>query len=94
MDLSNNADTIREDDVFDLVNLSADISIHHDAQDTASHQVNLFQNRTCNEMLNHYNRVVIGCFKDVFQSSNTNNQAEILQALKELNFVLANRAKS
>ena len=35
MDLSNNADTIPEDDVLDLVNLSADVSIHHDAQDTA-----------------------------------------------------------
>ena len=35
MDLSNNPDTIPEDDVLDLVNLSVDISIHHDAQDTA-----------------------------------------------------------
>ena len=92
MDLSNNTDTIPEDDVLDLVNLSTDISIHHDAQDTASHQGNLFQNCTCNEMLNHYNRVVVGCFKDIFQSVNTNNLAEVLQALKELNFMLANRA--
>ena len=92
MDLSNNTDTIPEDDVLDLVNLSADISIHHDVQDTVSHQGKLFQNHACNEMLNHYNRVVIGCFKDIFQSVNTNNLAEVLQALKELNFVLANRA--
>ena len=92
MDLSNNANTIPEDDVSDLANLSTDISIHHDAQDAASHQGNLFQNCTCNEMLSHYNRVIIGCFKDIFQSVNTNNLAEVLQALKELNFMLANRA--
>ena len=92
MDLSNNADTIPKDDVSDLANLSTDVSIHHDAQDAASHQGNLFQNRTCNEMLSHYNGVVIGCFQDIFQSVNMNNLAEVLQALKELNFVLANRA--
>ena len=43
-------------------------------------------------MLTHYNRIVIGCFKDFFQSVNTNNLAEVLQALKELNFMLDNRA--
>ena len=43
-------------------------------------------------MLTHYNRIVIGFFKDFFQSIDTNNPAEVLQALKELNFVLANRA--
>ena len=92
VDLSNNADTIPKNDVLDLGNLSADISIHHDAQETASHQANLFQNHTHNEMLNHYNQVVIGCFKDIFQSVNTNNLSEVLQALKELSFMLANRA--
>ena len=43
-------------------------------------------------MLTHYNRIVIGCFKDFFQSVNTNNLAEVLQALKELNFMLADKA--
>ena len=43
-------------------------------------------------MLTHYNRIVISCFKDFFQSVNTNNLAEVLQVLKELNFMLANRA--
>ena len=43
-------------------------------------------------MLTHYNRIVIGCFKDFSQSINTNNLVEVLQALKELNFMLANRA--
>ena len=52
----------------------------------------LFQNSVRNEMLTHYNRIVIDCFKDFFQSINTNNLAEVLQALKELNYVLAKRA--
>ena len=43
-------------------------------------------------MLTHYNRIVIGSFKEFFQSINTNNHAEVLQALKELNFMLAKRA--
>ena len=42
-------------------------------------------------MLSHYKRIVIGCFQDIFQSVNTNHLAEVLQALKELNFMLANR---
>ena len=90
MNISTSAETIQ--DVSDLANLSADISIHHDVCDTPSHHGDLFQNSTCNEMLTHYRRIVIGCFKDFFQSVNTNNLAEVLQALKELNFVLANRA--
>ena len=92
MNLSTSTDTIPEVDVSDLANLSADVSIHHDAQDTPSLQGGLFQNSTHNEMLTHYNRVVIGCFKEFFQSVNINNLVEVLQALKELNFVLANRA--
>ena len=43
-------------------------------------------------MLTHYNRIVIGCFQEFFQSINTNNLAKVLQALKELNFVLTDRA--
>ena len=60
--------------------------------DTPSLHGGLFQNSTHNKMLTHYNRVVIGCFKDFFQSVDMNNLAEVLQALKELNFMLANRA--
>ena len=60
--------------------------------ETPSLHGSLFQNSTHNEMLTHYNRIVIGCFKDFFQSVNTNNLAEVLQALKELNFMVANRA--
>ena len=43
-------------------------------------------------MLSHYNHIVIGCFKDIFQTVDTNNLSAVLQALKELNFILANRA--
>ena len=46
---------------------------------------------THNEMLSHYNHIVIGCFKDIFQTVDTNNLPAVLQALKELNFILANR---
>ena len=42
------------------------------------------------KMLTHYNRIVIGSFKEFFQHVNTNNLAEVLQALKELNSILAN----
>ena len=45
-----------------------------------------------NEMLSHYNCIFIGCFKDIFQSVDTNNLSAVLQALKELTFILANRA--
>ena len=64
---------------------------HHDVCDTPSLHEDLFQNSVQNEMLTQ-NRIVIGCFKDFFQSVDTNDLAEALQALKELNFVLANRA--
>ena len=47
---------------------------------------------THNEMLNHYNCIVVGCFKEIFQTVDTNNLPAVLQALKELNFILANRA--
>ena len=78
MSLSTSTDTIQEVDVSDLANLSMDISIHHDVCDTPLLHGGLFQNRTCNEMLTHYNRIVIGCFEDFFQSVDTNNIAEVI----------------
>ena len=45
-----------------------------------------------NEMLSHYNRIVVGSFKEIFQGVDTKNLQAVLQALKELNFILANRA--
>ena len=84
-------DTIPEVDVSGLVDLSSD-AVHHNSHDNPSLHRDLFQNSVRNEMLTHYNRTVIGCFKDFFQSVNTNNLAEVLRVLKDLNFVLANRA--
>ena len=46
---------------------------------------------THNEMLSHYYCILIGCFKDIFQTVDTNNLSAVLQAIKELNFILANR---
>ena len=91
-ELGNNVDTVSEDNASDLANLCTDVSIHHDMHDAAPYQENLSPNHVQNEMLSHYNRIVIGCFKDIFQSVNTNNLAEVLQALKELNSMVANRA--
>ena len=45
-----------------------------------------------NKMLNHYNHIVVGSFKEIFQGIDTNNLPAVLQALKELNFILPNRA--
>ena len=42
-------------------------------------------------MLDHYNCIVVECFKEIFQGVDTNNLPTVLQALKELNFNLANR---
>ena len=42
-------------------------------------------------MLTQYNRIVTGSFKEFFQSVDMNNLSEVLQALKELNFMLGNR---
>ena len=53
---------------------------------------NMFPNCVCNKMLSHYNQKLLGCFKDIFQSVNMNNLATVLQALEEINFMLANRA--
>ena len=89
--LNVSTNTIAKVDVSDLVDLSSN-AVNHDACDNPSLHENLFQDSVRNEMLTHYNRIVIGCFKEFFQSINTNNLAEVLQALKELNFVLANRA--
>ena len=67
--------------------------MHHDMHDAGLFpKENMFPDHACSEMLSHYNRIVIGCFKDIFQSVNMNNLSTVLKALKELTFVLANRA--
>ena len=67
-------------------------AVHHKSHHNPSPHKNLFPDSVRNEMLMHYNRIVIGSFKEFFQSVNTKNLAEVLQALRELNFILANRA--
>ena len=90
-DLNISTDTIADIDVSDLAYRSPN-AVHHKTHNNPSQHENLFQDSIRNEMLTHYNRIVIGSFKEFFQSINTNNLAEVLQALKELNFILANRA--
>ena len=67
-------------------------TIHDKCCNNTSQHKNLFQDSVRNEILTYYNRIVIGSFKEFFQHVNTNNLAEVLQALKELSFVLANKA--
>ena len=89
--LNDSRDTIANVDVSDLAGPSSN-AVHHDAHDNPSLHENLFQDSVRNEILAHYNRIVIGYFKEFFQFINTNKLAEVLQALKELNSMLANRA--
>ena len=58
--------------------------LHHNP----SPQENPFPDTVRNEMLIHYNCIVIGSFKEFFQHIDTNNLEEVLKALR----VLANRA--
>ena len=89
--LNNITDTIADVDVSEFTDISPDAA-HDEHHDNTPQHENLFQDSIRNEMLTHYNRIVIGSFKEFFQHVNTNNLAEVLQALKELNFILANRA--
>ena len=92
--LGNSVDTTSEDNASDLASFCADESAHYNMHDAVLYHENMFPDHTRNKMLSHYNRIVIGCFKDIFQSIDMNNLAIVLQALKELNFMLANRASS
>ena len=82
-------DTIADVNVSDFTDMSPDV-VHHEMHNNPSPHENLFQDSVRNEMLTHYNRIVIGSFKEFFQSI-IQTVAEVLQALKELNFMLANR---
>ena len=82
--LNISTDTIADVNISDFVDMSPDV-VHHEMHHSLPQHENLFQNSIRNEMLAHYNRIVIGSFKEFFQSINTNNLADVLQALKELN---------
>ena len=75
-------DTIADVNVSDFMDMSSDV-VYHEMHHNPSLHENLFQDSIRNEMSIHYNRIVIGSFKEFFQSINTNNLAEVLQALKE-----------
>ena len=90
IDLNVSTDTIADVDISDLEYLSPN-AVHHELHLNPSLHGNLFQDSVRNEMLMHYNRIVIGSFKEFVQSINMKNLAEVLQALKELHFILANR---
>ena len=87
-----NVDTASEGNASDLANFCTDESAHDIMHDAVSYQENIFPDHARNKVLGHYNRIVRGCFKEIFQLVNTNNLAVVLQAIKELNFMLANRA--
>ena len=65
-ELGNNVDTASEVDASDLANFCADENAHHNIHDVILYPENMFPDSTRNKMLRHYNRIVIGCFKDIF----------------------------
>ena len=101
LEMGNHVDNATEDNAFlsnihntsDLADLYANTGAQHNMHNSGLFPTEtVFPNHTCNEMPSHYNHILIGCFKDIFQSVDTNNLSAVLQALKELNFILANRA--
>ena len=78
-------------DVLDFEHLSPD-KVHPELHHNPFPHKNLFSGTVRNEMLTQYNHIVLDSFKEFFQHVNTNNLAEVLKALRELNFILANRA--
>ena len=90
-DLNISTNTTANVDISDVEDISSD-AVHHEMCDNQFLHKNLFQDIVRNEMLTLYNRILIGPFKEFFQSVSTNNLAEVLQALKEVNFMLTNRA--
>ena len=70
-DLNVSTDTIANVDISGLGNISSN-AVHHETFNNPSLHKNLFQDSVRNEMLTHYNRIVINSFKEFFQSINTN----------------------
>ena len=91
VDLNVSSDTIADIDVSYFEHLSTN-AVHHESHHNPSPHENLFPDSARNKMLTHYNHIVIGSCKEFFQHVNMNNLAEVLKALRELNFILANRA--
>ena len=84
-------DTISKVDVSNFTDADPKVE-HGDICNNMSSHKTLYEDSIRNTMLTQYNRIVIGSFKEFFQLVDTNNLSEVLQVLKELNFMLANRA--
>ena len=65
IDLNVSTDTIADTNVSDFKHLSAN-AVHHKLHHNPSPHENLFPDSVRNEMLTHYNRIVIGSFKEIF----------------------------
>ena len=97
-EMGNSIDNINEKNTFSnnihIANLYANTYIQNSIYNPGLFPTGtVFQNNhTCKEMLSHHNHIVIGCFKDSFQTIDTNNLSAVFQALKDLNIILDNRA--
>ena len=83
-------DTISEVNVSNFADINPNVE-HGDICNNTSPHETMYDDSIRNTMLTQYNRIVIGSFKEFFQLVDTNNLSEVLQVLKELNFMLANR---
>ena len=80
MEIKNHVDTASEDNASDLADFYANENIHHDMHDPGFFPTkNIFPNHALDKMLSHYNHILIGCFKDIFHSVDTNNLATVLR---------------
>ena len=92
---SNDIESVTENNAFlgnvhytsDISNFCANVSTQnntHSSDIFPMYTETMFPNPcTCNEMLSHYNYILIGCFMDIFQTVDTKNLSAVLQALKE-----------
>ena len=88
--LNVSTDTIPETNASDFTDVNTNVK-HGNMHDSTSPHETLYEDSIRNTMLTQYNQIVIGSFKEFFQSVDMKNLSEVLQALKEQNFVLANR---
>ena len=84
-----------KDNTSDIVDFHGNVNLQNDTHNSELLPIHtktmLQRHHMHNKVLNHYNHIVVGCFKEIFQTVHTNNLPTILQVLKELNFILANR---
>ena len=83
-------DTIPEIDDTNFADVNTNVEHVNMCDNTSPHET-LYEDSIRNTMLTQYNQIVIGSFKEFFQSVDLNNLSEVLQALKEPNVMLANR---